>query len=365
MKRACVLFISLLLVLSSCTGTSELFNQDSSVLADNTTEKLIESLKSRDSAALLALFAPSIISSNETIKENSEKLLNFIKGDIISHSQPKDNGIGVFTEKEGFQKKKEINFAFSLETTEGEYLFSIRECTFNDFDERSIGIISIDIIAADDWNNSSIFRKTETEGINFYDGDNPDDNGFYVEYHETVPLEEYHIDLQTAGAPYFESGDTVHIDKLILYFEIFQLWDIEKQDIVDRLKPYQKESSFDVSVPKSIVVSMLSERFDIKIDSENSSYQSKTDKNTLDLNPVFLDAGYVILASKGVEMTTENEETIIKFDKLRLEKTEELGDGNYNAFYSKECECEIGVSGFGTKSYKYNYYRFLSYPEWK
>lgn len=61
-------------------------------------------------------------------------------------------------------------------------------------------------------------------------------------------------------------------------------------ELVDELKDCPSTGVYmQFKVPKQTVVDMLSKRFEVKIDSENSSYQAENDEISLILMPIYLD----------------------------------------------------------------------------
>ena len=183
---------------------------------------------------------------------------------------------------------------------------------------------------------------------------------YYIEHFDTKLTESYHSDLVTSRVPTFKSGETLHIDDMMLYFRMFEMWDIDKGEFVEELKPYIVEETFNVKVPKSVVVGMLLERFDIKIDSAKSIFESKENADVLEIVPQFLGSDYFPHTSENGIITVEKGVTRVTFDRLEMVETEqgEFGE-TLNAYFSKESECEIAVENYGKENYKYLSYSSL------
>ena len=99
MKKICLLLIVLVLFLTSC-GNMEILNQDDSMIANNTFERIINKIKTQDSRGLKSLFSKAVQDTTSDLEENCVNLIQFIQGDIVSISDAEDAGIGAYCEIE-------------------------------------------------------------------------------------------------------------------------------------------------------------------------------------------------------------------------------------------------------------------------
>lgn len=171
MKKICLLFITLVLFLTSCSLGGEntnIFKENDESIANNTFEKVINTIKSQENTELEALFSKVVQGETSNLEENAINLIKFIQGDIVSFSDSSEAGVGADYKTEQGKKQKEIHSAFHIETSEQKYYIVIRECTKDDFDKNNVGVISIYIIKSEDWNEDYIYRGDGkwTPGIN-------------------------------------------------------------------------------------------------------------------------------------------------------------------------------------------------------
>ena len=69
--------------------------------------------------------------------------------------------------------RKEIQYSVTVETTAGKFHIAILECVTDDFDEENVGVTSIYIIKAENWQNDHVYRGDGnwTPGINIEKGE--------------------------------------------------------------------------------------------------------------------------------------------------------------------------------------------------
>lgn len=153
--------ITLLLCLASCAFgcvNANVPKEDDNMIADKTVSKIISAITSQDSNKIGVLFSKSIQEELNGLQENALEFLEFVQGDIISVSVPSEAGIGVDYKIEKGKKRKEIQVAFSILTTEAQYYIAIKECTMDEFEGGNIGVTSIYIIDSRDWTENYIYR---------------------------------------------------------------------------------------------------------------------------------------------------------------------------------------------------------------
>ena len=156
MKRIPIVAMLLVItiVFASCAkvGTNMMLLEN-----DRTFQKIVAEIREQDSYSLTKIFAPSVYSEEELL-QNAFILIEYIRGDVVSFSSAAERGVGADYEKNDGKGKKEIHSSFCLETTETRYYIAIRECVINDFDNRGIGVISLYIIEASNWEEDYVYR---------------------------------------------------------------------------------------------------------------------------------------------------------------------------------------------------------------
>ncbi len=182
---------------------------------------------------------------------------------------------------------------------------------------------------------------------------------YYTEHFEDDLAEDYHAQIYLGRIKPFNEGETVKLDDLLPYFCLYQMTVIPTGELVDELKDCPSTGVYmQFKVPKQTVVDMLSKRFEVKIDSENSSYQAENDENSLILMPIYLDADSAFPAvSSKVDITENGDITVIRYDELKKEKVENEGSLNHKVYFSFLRESEIGIRNYGTDNATLVYYR--------
>ena len=172
MKRIILLFFTLLmlLALSSCSVISPLSDESRAVV---TLEVIVHAVNDNDAEALAYLFSYNVLTEKSDLLDTSKDFIEFVGGEIITYSEPADNGISSYEEFEYGKIRKEIQYSVTVETTAGKYHIAILECVTDDFDEENVGVISIYIIKAESWQNDYVYRGDGnwTPGINIEKGE--------------------------------------------------------------------------------------------------------------------------------------------------------------------------------------------------
>lgn len=164
-----IILIILILTFTSCTGLGNrksFFEEDDNKIADDTFEKLIGAIKSKDDVKIVDMFSNEI-KGNKELSDSAVKLIDFIQGDIISFSTASEAGVGAQSVIENGKKKKEIESSFCIKTTQNTYYLAIKECTKDEI-KNNIGILSIYIIELKNWPFDYVYRGDQlwTKGIN-------------------------------------------------------------------------------------------------------------------------------------------------------------------------------------------------------
>lgn len=161
MQKSILLILSFALVLSlmSCSWAESVmpFIQDSAKTADITFSEIISAIKSADASKIVDMFAISV-QKGQDLSESSVNLINFIQGDITSVSSAVDGGVGANRELDYGKRRKEILSAFTVTTTTNTYHFAVLECVLDEFDNNNVGLLSVFVIDANNWQSSSVYR---------------------------------------------------------------------------------------------------------------------------------------------------------------------------------------------------------------
>lgn len=157
MKKICLLLIVLVLFLTSCDNMG-ILNEDDSIIANNTFERLINKIKTHDSSGIESLFSKTVQDATSDLEENCADLIQFIQGDIVSISDAADGGMRVDCKVEKGKISKIVESAFTCETDLHKYYVAMKECTKDDFDQDNIGLLSIYIIKSEDWKEDWVYR---------------------------------------------------------------------------------------------------------------------------------------------------------------------------------------------------------------
>lgn len=173
MKRIILLFFTLLMLLafSSCSVIDYPLSDESRAVV--TLEVIVHAVNDNDAEALAYLFSYNVLTEKSDLLDTSKDFIEFVGGEIITYSDPADNGISPYEEFEYDKIRKEIQYSVTVETTAGKYHIAILECVIDDFDEENVGVTSIYIINAENWQNDYVYRGDGnwTPGINIEKGE--------------------------------------------------------------------------------------------------------------------------------------------------------------------------------------------------
>ncbi|MBQ3229233.1 MAG: DUF5104 domain-containing protein [Clostridia bacterium] len=173
MKRIILLFFTLLmlLALSSCSVIDYPLSDESRAVV--TLEVTVHAVNDNDAEALAYLFSYNVLTEKSDLLDTSKDFIEFVGGEIITYSEPADNGISSYEEFEYGKMRKEIQYSVTVETTAGKFHIAILECVTDDFDEENVGVTSIYIINAENWQNDYVYRGDGnwTPGINIEKGE--------------------------------------------------------------------------------------------------------------------------------------------------------------------------------------------------
>ena len=173
MKRITILIIAIsfiMLVFVSCSVVDCPLSDESRAAV--TLEVIVHAVNDNDAEELAYLFSYNVLTEKSDLLDTSKDFIEFVGGEIITYSNPADNSISSYEEFEYGKMRKEIQHSVTIETTLGRYHIAILECVIDDFDEENVGVTSIYIINAENWQNDYVYRGDGnwTPGINIEKG---------------------------------------------------------------------------------------------------------------------------------------------------------------------------------------------------
>lgn len=139
------------MVLLLCTACSLWqARPDDNEIADATCQRIVQAIRAGDGDALKAEFSATA-KDGDGFDADLQHLLTYVKGEIRSATVPSELGVAVFERRDHSKYRKQLESAFSVETTEGTYHFAVLEHVTDDFDPRNVGVISLYVIDAQTW----------------------------------------------------------------------------------------------------------------------------------------------------------------------------------------------------------------------
>lgn len=174
MKRITILIIAIsfiMLVFVSCSVIDYPLSDESRAVV--TLEVIVHAVNDNDAEALAYLFSYNVLTEKSDLLDTSKDFIEFVGGKIITYSNPADNGISSYEEFEYGKIRKEIQYSVTVETTVGKYHIAILECVTDDYDDENVGVISIYMIKAENWQKDVVYRGDGnwTPGINIEKGE--------------------------------------------------------------------------------------------------------------------------------------------------------------------------------------------------
>lgn len=140
--------------LTSCSLSKDLIEtlrwiESDQKTADRTIARLLEGIQNQDQNAVKNLFSKDVVEEVSDFDKEIEALFHFVEGETLSY----DGGDGVPAEmmRDHGKKRKEINSSYVLKADQQEYYIAVKECTVDTFEPKRVGIRSVYIIDADDW----------------------------------------------------------------------------------------------------------------------------------------------------------------------------------------------------------------------
>lgn len=175
MKNVLLLIILLALTLTSTScsngGTDMgILGDNNEKIADKTFNKIITAIGSNNDSTMVNMFS-NTVKSEVDLSHSVLMFYDFIHGDIVLFSSASEAGVGADYQTERGKKRKEIQSAFCISTTENTYYIAIKECVKDEIDDNNIGIVSIYIIESNNWKEDYVYRGDGKwlPGINIVD----------------------------------------------------------------------------------------------------------------------------------------------------------------------------------------------------
>ena len=171
MKKLYLILMMLVLLLTSCSiGESNVnfYFGDNISIADKTFEKVVAAIEANDAKLLESYFSANVQEQVSELHTQATDFLNFIDGKVVSYTSAKEAGVGANMTNRHGKKIKDILSTFTLKTDSQTYYIEIKEIIIDHFDSKNIGIQSIYIINANDWEFDYMFgsRGECNPGIN-------------------------------------------------------------------------------------------------------------------------------------------------------------------------------------------------------
>ena len=160
MKRIWLFVIILLMTIccTACIFDMSIFKKSNEEIADETFSIVIEAIESKDQTKLLELFSETVQNEVYDLEENALEFFNFIEGDILSFSKAMESGLITHDSVDYGKRKKEIESAFNIKTSQKTYYFAIKECTRDDYNDDNVGIVSMYVIGSENWGKDYVYR---------------------------------------------------------------------------------------------------------------------------------------------------------------------------------------------------------------
>ena len=141
---------------------------DSTIIADARMEQVFEALKSNDQEAIVAMFSNQALSEADAFYDSLEALLQYVEGSILSWERTGGYGGKDEINAEGTgNRRKKTESRYNITTSEQEYHIAIYEYTIDTANPDNVGIYSICIISAEDYQETFfVFWGSGEAGIN-------------------------------------------------------------------------------------------------------------------------------------------------------------------------------------------------------
>ena len=165
-QRNCAIFFLIALLLLSCLGCKESLSNGQ--VADQTVAQVLQFVAAQDSSGLLQFFAPNVQTATPELRDQITAFFTFLQGPVVSVSPAEDSGVGGISTVQNQKVHREIDSAFCLTTNQKTYYIAMLECVRDDADMGNVGLLSLYVIDAENWNRDYVYRGDGrwTPGIN-------------------------------------------------------------------------------------------------------------------------------------------------------------------------------------------------------
>lgn len=159
MKRIYLLLIALMFLLTSCSlgGLNKGFPKDNDEqVTKDTFKQVFNAIQHHDETALKNLFTKKVRNEVSNFDESTVNFLDFFQGKVISFDDQEGDAVdGII---ENGKKRMYVESIYDVNTSEQKYHIAIKVCTVDTYDSNNVGITSIYIINAENWNETYDYR---------------------------------------------------------------------------------------------------------------------------------------------------------------------------------------------------------------
>lgn len=132
------------------------FPKNNEQISKDTIKQAFNAIQHHNKTALSNLFSKKVRNEVNGFDESTDKFLDFFQGKVISFDDL--GGAGVDETIESGKRLTEVQYIYDINTSEQKYYIAIKQCTEDTFGSDNVGIISIYIINAANWNDFSLYR---------------------------------------------------------------------------------------------------------------------------------------------------------------------------------------------------------------
>jgi len=147
MKKYIVLFITMVLNLTSCVGKEKMGFNTRDKMNMQTADKIVECINKQDVNGLYNLFSEEVRSTDKTMKEDIEKIYHYLNGKVESYEKW---AVGSTTDIEKGKNSTYYYSSFKLMINEVEYYLYYIYYPRNDFDSTNEGVKTLKIVKVDE-----------------------------------------------------------------------------------------------------------------------------------------------------------------------------------------------------------------------
>ncbi len=147
MKKYIVLFITMVLTLTSCGGKEKMGFNTRDKMNLQTADKIVECINKQDVDGLYNLFSEEVRNNDKTLKEDIEKIYHYLNGKVESHEKW---AVGSTTDIEKGKNSTYYYSSFKMVISGIEYYLYYIYYPRNDFELIKEGITSLKVVKVDE-----------------------------------------------------------------------------------------------------------------------------------------------------------------------------------------------------------------------